>query len=142
LDSPNDSEDDCVAENEFNIEQNNGIEIPKYPEQQDVSAVPNFQRLVWPTRNSKRQAVSGRLRSCKGVARLHYVTGVFSIPITNSIFIESKYSHLSNLFLSSSYPKTQPLARLARAIASLSSNSTAASSNSAKSNRCQLPSPI
>ena len=46
---------------------------------------------------------SSKLTSCYG--------GVW-IPIINTIFIESKYSRLSKLFLSLSYPKTQPLALL------------------------------
>jgi len=50
--------------------------------------------------------------------------------IVNTIFIASTYSCLSkNLFLSLSYPKTQPLARVAAARAS-------------KSNLCQRPSHI
>jgi len=54
--TPNDSEDDCAADDESDIEQNNGIEDSESPEQQDVSAAPNVPGLVWPTRKSKRQA--------------------------------------------------------------------------------------
>jgi len=56
LDNPIDSEEDCAADDESNIEQNNGIEDPECPEQQDVSAAPNVPGSVWPTRKSKRQA--------------------------------------------------------------------------------------
>jgi len=56
LDNRNDSEDDCAADDESDIEQNNGIEDSKCPEQQDVSAAPNVPGLVRPSRKSKRQA--------------------------------------------------------------------------------------
>jgi len=56
LDNPNDSEEDCAAENESDIEHNNGIEDPECPEQQDVSASPNVPGFVRPTRKLKRQA--------------------------------------------------------------------------------------
>ena len=56
LDNPNNSKDDCAADNEYNIEQNIGIKDSECPEQQDVSAAPNVPRLVWLTRKSKRQA--------------------------------------------------------------------------------------
>jgi len=56
LDDPNDSEDDCAADDESDIEPNTGIEDRECPEQQDVSAAPNVPGLVWPTRKSKRQA--------------------------------------------------------------------------------------
>jgi len=56
LDNPNDSEDDCTADNESDIGPNNGIEDPECAEQQDVSAAPNVPGLVRLTRKSKRQA--------------------------------------------------------------------------------------
>jgi len=56
LDNPNDSEDDCAADDESDIEQYNGIKDSECPEQQDVSAVPNVPGLVRPTRKSKTQA--------------------------------------------------------------------------------------
>jgi len=56
LDNPNDSEEDCAADNESDIEPNTGIEDPECPEQQDVSAVPNVPGLVRPTWKSKWQA--------------------------------------------------------------------------------------
>jgi hypothetical protein len=56
FDNPNDSEEDWAAADESDIEHNNGIEDPEFPEQQDVSAAPNVLGLVRPTRKSKRQA--------------------------------------------------------------------------------------
>jgi hypothetical protein len=56
LHNPNDSEEDCAADDDSDIEHNNCIEDPECPEQQDVSAMPNLPRLVRPTRKSKRQA--------------------------------------------------------------------------------------
>jgi len=56
MDNPTDSEEDCAADDESNIEQNNGIEDPECPEQQDVSAAPNVPGLVRPTWKSMRQA--------------------------------------------------------------------------------------
>jgi len=56
LHNPNDSEEDCAADDESNIEHNNGIEDPECPEQQDVSAASNVSGLVLLTRKSKRQA--------------------------------------------------------------------------------------
>jgi len=54
--NPNESEEDCAADDESDIEPNTGIEDPECPEQQDVSAEPNVPRLVRPTPKSKRQA--------------------------------------------------------------------------------------
>jgi len=56
LDNPNDSEDVCAADDESDIEQNNGIEDSECPEQQDVTAAANVPGLVRQTRKSKRQA--------------------------------------------------------------------------------------
>jgi len=56
LDNPNDSEEDCAADDDSDVEHNNCIEDPECPEQQDVSAAPNVPRLVRPTRKSKRLA--------------------------------------------------------------------------------------
>ena len=53
--NPNDSEEDCAADDESDIQPNNGIEDPESPEQQDVSAAPYVPGLVRPTRKSKRQ---------------------------------------------------------------------------------------
>ena len=54
--NPIDSEEDCAADDESDIEHSDGIEDPECPEQQDVSATPNVPGLVPPTRKSKRQA--------------------------------------------------------------------------------------
>jgi len=56
FDNPNDSEDDCAADDESDIGHDNGIEDPESPEQQDVSAAPNVPGLVRPTQQSKLQA--------------------------------------------------------------------------------------
>jgi len=56
LDIPNDSEEDCAADDDSDIGHKNCIEDPEYPELQDVSAAPNMPGLVWPTRKSKSQA--------------------------------------------------------------------------------------
>jgi len=56
LDNPIDSEEDCAADGESDIEHNNGIEDPECPEQKDVSGAPNLPGLVQPSRKSKRQA--------------------------------------------------------------------------------------
>jgi len=59
LDNLDDSEDDCAADVESDIEQNNSIEFAECPEQRDVSATPNVPGLIWPTRKSKEQAENG-----------------------------------------------------------------------------------
>jgi hypothetical protein len=56
LGNPNDSDDDCAAEIESDMEQDNSIEDPECPEQRDVSSAPNVPRLIRPTCKSKRQA--------------------------------------------------------------------------------------
>jgi len=55
LDNPNDSEDDCAADDEYDIDDYNAIEDSECPEQQDVSAAPNVHRLVRPRWKSKSQ---------------------------------------------------------------------------------------
>jgi len=55
LDSPNDSEDDCEADNKSKIELDNGVRDSEAPEQWDVSAAPNVPRLIrltWGSRTS------------------------------------------------------------------------------------------
>jgi len=54
LDHPNDSEEHCAADDESDIQHNNGNEIPEYPEQQDVCAAPNVPGLVRPNRKLER----------------------------------------------------------------------------------------
>ena len=56
LDNPNDSKDDCEADFEYDMEQDNTIEYPETPEQRDVSAAPNVPGLIRPTWKSKRHA--------------------------------------------------------------------------------------
>jgi len=56
LDNPNDSVEDCAADDGSDIEYNNCIEDPECPEQQDVRAALNVPGLVRPTQKSKRQA--------------------------------------------------------------------------------------
>ena len=55
LDNPDDSKEDCAADDESNIEPNNGIESPEWRERQDVSAAPHVSGLVRPTRKSMSQ---------------------------------------------------------------------------------------
>jgi len=55
LDNANDSDDNCTADIESDIVQDNAIEDPECPEQRDVGAAPNDSGLIWPTRKSKRQ---------------------------------------------------------------------------------------
>jgi hypothetical protein len=52
LDNPNDMEDDCAADDESDIDRDNGIEDPECLQQQDVCAAPNVTGLVRPTRMS------------------------------------------------------------------------------------------
>jgi len=56
LDDPNDSEDDCAADVESDIDQDNSIEDPECAEVRDASAEPNVPGLIRPTRKSKWQA--------------------------------------------------------------------------------------
>jgi hypothetical protein len=56
LHNANDSEDDCAADVESDMEQHNSIEDAASSEQRDVSAAPNVPGLIRPTRKSKRQA--------------------------------------------------------------------------------------
>jgi hypothetical protein len=55
LDNPDDSEADCAADDESDIEHHNTIEDPECPEQNDVSAAPDVPRLVRLIRKSNRQ---------------------------------------------------------------------------------------
>jgi len=55
LDNRNGSEDDCGAEVESNLEQDDSIDDPDCPEQRHVSTGPNVSGLIQPTQNSKRQ---------------------------------------------------------------------------------------
>ena len=53
LDNPTDSEDDCVADIEAGIQQDNSIKDPDCPEQQEVCAEANVPGLIRPTPKSK-----------------------------------------------------------------------------------------
>jgi hypothetical protein len=48
LHNPNESKDDCGADNEFDIEPCNGITASDSPEHQVVSAAPNICGWIWP----------------------------------------------------------------------------------------------
>jgi len=52
----NDSEGNCAADFESDIEQDNSIEDAQCAEQRDVCATPNVPGLIWGTLKSKRQA--------------------------------------------------------------------------------------
>jgi len=56
LDNPNDSEENCAADDDSYIKHKNCIEDQECPGHQDVSATPNVPGLVRLTRMSKRQA--------------------------------------------------------------------------------------
>jgi hypothetical protein len=56
LDNPNNSKEDCAADNECDIEQYTCIEVSEYSEHQNVSAATNVPGLVRTTREPKRQA--------------------------------------------------------------------------------------
>jgi len=56
LDNPNDSEDNWEADNESDMELDNGSEDSETPEQRNVSAAPNVPRLIWSIRRSKKKA--------------------------------------------------------------------------------------
>jgi len=54
LDIPTDTEDNCITDIEADTEQDNYIEDPESPGQQDVSTAPDVPRLICPTWKSKR----------------------------------------------------------------------------------------
>jgi len=58
-DNPNESEVDCEADNESDVEQGNSIEDSQCPEQRDVSAAPNVPGLIRPTGRSKKKTDRG-----------------------------------------------------------------------------------
>jgi hypothetical protein len=59
LKTPSESKDDWEVDNEFNIEPNNAIEDPKFPELQDMRAAPEISRLITPTGSSKKNNKMG-----------------------------------------------------------------------------------
>jgi hypothetical protein len=54
LDNPNDSEDDCAADIQSDIEEDNSIEDSESPEKQHLSTIPYVPGLIQPTQQSKR----------------------------------------------------------------------------------------
>jgi hypothetical protein len=52
----NDSEGDCAVHVEYDIQRDNRIDDPQYPEQRAVNDMPNVPELIRPTRQSKRPA--------------------------------------------------------------------------------------
>jgi hypothetical protein len=52
--NPTDSEDNCAADVESDMEQDYSIRDPESPEQQDVNAAPNVSGLIWSRRKSMR----------------------------------------------------------------------------------------
>jgi len=55
LDNPNESEDDCDADNESDVELENCFEDPECPEQRDVCAAPYIPGLIRPIGRSKKR---------------------------------------------------------------------------------------
>jgi len=55
LDNPNESEDDCEADNESDVDQDNAMENLESPEKRNVSAAPNVPGLIRPTCRSNRK---------------------------------------------------------------------------------------
>jgi len=56
LDNPNQSEETWVADNESNVELGNGFKDTKTPVLHNVNTAPNFPRLTWTSRRSKKKA--------------------------------------------------------------------------------------
>jgi len=59
LDNPNESEEDCDADNESDVELENCFEDPECPEQRDVCAAPNIPGLIRPIGTSKKGTEKG-----------------------------------------------------------------------------------
>jgi len=59
LDNPNDSGDNCKAEDESDVELGSGINASESPEYQVVSAAPNVPGMIRPTWRSMKQAEKG-----------------------------------------------------------------------------------
>jgi hypothetical protein len=55
LDNPNDSEDDWKADNESDMELDNGSEVSETPKVRNVNAALNVPRLIRPIRRSKKK---------------------------------------------------------------------------------------
>ena len=58
-DNPNEREDDCEADNESDVEQDNCFEDPECPEQWNVCAASNMPRLIQPSGRSKKKTEKG-----------------------------------------------------------------------------------
>jgi hypothetical protein len=56
MDNPNDLKDDCTADVESDMEQDNSFQDSESPVQQDVSAAPYVPGFIWPTQMSYRHA--------------------------------------------------------------------------------------
>jgi hypothetical protein len=56
LDNPNQSEDECDAEDQSDIDHANGIRATESQECWVVSATPNVARLIWPIQRSIKEA--------------------------------------------------------------------------------------
>jgi len=59
LDNPNESKDDCDADNESDVERENCFEDPECPEQRDVCAAPNIPGLLRPIGMTKKRTEKG-----------------------------------------------------------------------------------
>jgi len=59
LDNPNEREDDCEADNESDVEQDNCFEDAECPEQWNVCAASNVPGLIRPTGRSKNKTEKG-----------------------------------------------------------------------------------
>jgi len=59
LDNPNESEDECEADDESDTESCSGIKVSESPEHRVVSAAPNVLVLIRPTWKSMKQGEKG-----------------------------------------------------------------------------------
>jgi len=92
LDNLNDSEDDCMADVESDIEPYNSIKNLECPEQRAISAAPIVPRLIWPTWKLKRQAEMVLImvseietRRIKGVKKKQNRTSAKCILVTENL---------------------------------------------------------
>ena len=59
MNNPNQSEHDCEADHESDVELGDGIKASESPDHLDESATPNVPGLIQPTRKSMNQAEKG-----------------------------------------------------------------------------------
>jgi len=59
LEDPNESKDNCEADNESDVELDNCFEDPECPHQGDVCAAPNVPGMIPPTQRSKKTTAQG-----------------------------------------------------------------------------------